>query len=241
MATTPTLPKLELPYFRFDAEQFRQLQEQGWFNGDKVELHDGILWNYSSAWSNGEPALQRFTLEQYYWMGEQNWFEGYRVMLLEGELLTMPTPKPGHAYSVEETGDRLRNTVEDDNCHVRLQAPLHLSDVTDTEPDISVVSGRRRDYRTRHPTTALMLLEVSDTTLYIDRGRKASLYARAQILDYWIINLVDRQVEVHRQPQPDPSKPHGYGYAEIIVYQPGQQIAPLCKPEVFLAVNDMLP
>ena len=64
----------------------------------------------------------------------------------------------------------------------------------------ALVKGSRASYKKRHPKTAVLIVEVSDTTLKNDRIRKASLYARAGIADYWIINLVDRQLEVYRQP-----------------------------------------
>jgi hypothetical protein len=86
-----------------------------------------------------------------------------------------------------------------------------------------VVSGTRDDY-TDHPTVAFLLVEVSDTTLASDRLRKGSLYARAGVLDYWILNLVDEQLEVYRDPRTDAAKPYGFGYASVTILKKGQTV-----------------
>jgi Uma2 family endonuclease len=126
--------------------------------------------------------------------------------------------------------------------HGRLQAPLHLGPRPAPEPELAVVPGGSRDYTaTGHPTTALLIVEVSDTTLSYDRGRKASLYARAGIADYWIVNLVDRQLEVYRQPQPDATRPYGYGYISAATFTAAESVSPLAAASVSLAVADLLP
>jgi Uma2 family endonuclease len=125
--------------------------------------------------------------------------------------------------------------------HGRLQAPLHLGPRSAPEPDAAVVPGGPRDYTaTGHPTTALLIVEVSDTTLSYDRGRKASLYARAGIADYWILNLV-QQLEVHRWPVPDPTQHYRHGYADVLILTPQDHIAPLAAPKKRVAVADLLP
>src|SRR6266702_8235324 len=73
----------------------------------------------------------------------------------------------------------------------------------------------------------LMTVEVSETTLRFDQRKKASLYARAQIADYWIINLIDRQLEVHRNPVPDHTQKYGYSYADLTFLSPADFVTPL--------------
>jgi Uma2 family endonuclease len=117
---------------------------------------------------------------------------------------------------------------------------LDLGRVSVPDPDVAVIPGAPTpagDY----PTTALLVVEVSDTTLRHDRGRKARMYARAGIADYWIVNLVDGQVEVHREPLYNPAKRPRYQYTRITVVRPGDVLSPLAAPTGSIAVADLLP
>jgi Uma2 family endonuclease len=104
---------------------------------------------------------------------------------------------------------------------------------------VYVVVGQRDDYRD-HPTTAVLVVEVSDSTLDYDRGQKASLYARAGIADYWIVNLVDRRLEVRRTPIADTTQALGHGYASVTELVPPATISLLAAPHVSFAVADLL-
>src|SRR5262249_26865513 len=99
----------------------------------------------------------------------------------------------------------------------------------------------RSQYATHHPQTAVLIVEVSESRLDYDRTRKASLYARADITDYWIVNLVNNQLEVRRDPRPDPSQHYGHGYASLTTLVPPAVVSPLAAPQVSLAVADLLP
>jgi Uma2 family endonuclease len=87
--------------------------------------------------------------------------------------------------------------------HLRIQLPLVLGEYDEPFPDIAVVSGSPRDYLSLHPTTALLVVEVSEASLKTDREVKGSLYAKAGIPEYWIVNLKERVVEVYREPAKD--------------------------------------
>src|SRR5262249_3117373 len=123
---------------------------------------------------------------------------------------------------------------------IRTQAVLNLGPESEPEPDLSVVPGGPRDYP-EHPKTALLVVEVSDTTLWLDRTRKRPLYASAGLADYWIVNLVDRQVEVHRNPIADSAAPLGFRYADVTIHGPGDFLSPLAAPSARVAVADLLP
>jgi Uma2 family endonuclease len=103
------------------------------------------------------------------------------------------------------------------------------------------VSGDALDYLDAHPTTAALIVEVADTSLALDRGRKASLYASAGITEYWILNLVDRQLEVLRDPGPAPQQIYGHGYAAVTTHSRGDVVSPLALPHGTVAVADLLP
>jgi Uma2 family endonuclease len=121
-----------------------------------------------------------------------------------------------------------------------MQLPLDLGLITEPEPDVSVVPGLFESY-TAHPTSALLIVEVSDTTLDFDRGRKSSLFAAGNVSDYWIANLQDRQLEVHRDPVADPMAEFGFRYDSVTILRIGQSVSPLLAPHLLIPVADLLP
>ena len=185
-----------------------------------------------------EPTPRRWTREEYYQLGELGLFHGQRVELIDGEIMVLSPQNWPHTSTVARVSEVLRRVLRA-GFWVRTQFPLNLS-TSDPEPDVSVVAGRREDY-TDHPTTALLIVEVSESNLTYDRTRKASLYARAGIRDYWIVNLVDRQVEVYRDPAPDSSRPYGHGYTSATTLVPPAAVSPRAAPGVSLPVADLLP
>jgi Uma2 family endonuclease len=183
---------------------------------------------------------RRWTKEEYYRLGELGFFHGQRVELIEGELMVQSPQGPLHFNDVDRVF-RLLDREFGAGYWVRAQGPLDLGQHTEPEPDVCVVPGSSADYVQAHPTTAVLIVEVSDSTLRYDRGRKASLYARAGIQDYWIVNLVDRQIEVYRDPVPDPTQHYGYRYSNQSVIAPPGTITPLALPAVAIPVADLLP
>jgi Uma2 family endonuclease len=105
-----------------------------------------------------------------------------------------------------------------------------------------VVVGSPDDY-TDHPTPAdvRLVVEVSDTTLRLDRKVKAALYAEAGVPDYWIGNLRVRRLEVYRDPVPLPDPPGGYGYRSVTFYSEEESITPIAAPHAVIRVADLLP
>jgi Uma2 family endonuclease len=186
-----------------------------------------------------QPPTRRFTREEYHQMADMGFFQGQRVELIGGEIVEMAAQKDQHAFSVRLTAHALRPIFEPANT-VMQQAPLRLPDSSEPEPDVAVAPGNVRQVST-HPVTALLIVEVADTTLAFDRGNKASLYARAGIADYWIVNLVDRRVEILRNPAPDPAAKFGWSYAAPTTHPPGESITPLAAPAASIPVADLLP
>ena len=198
--------------------------------------HD-VLWTRLET----EPVLRQWSREEYYRMGEAGVFApDERVELIEGVIFQMPPQGPIHSTGTSAVQETLR-IVFGSGFYVRPQMPLSLGLASDPEPDIAVVPGSFRDYRAAHPTTALLVVEVSDTTLDFDQHEKASLYARADIQDYWIINIPEQALEIYRDPQPDPTKPFQYGYANVTRLRIGDTIAPLAAPKAVIQVSDLLP
>jgi Uma2 family endonuclease len=144
--------------------------------------------------------LRRFTVDEYHALGTAGVLEDDRVELLDGLIVMMSPIGPPHAYAMGRT-NRLLESVLPDDWHVRLQLPITLPS-SEPQPDLAVVRGTMDDYALRHPgpgDTGLVI-EVADTTLLLDR-RKSLLYAAVLIPQYWIVNLIARQLEVYTNPR----------------------------------------
>ncbi len=191
----------------------------------------------------GVSAVQtrRWTREEYERLIETGIFHPEeRVELIDGELVVVTPQKSIHATAICLAEDVLRIAFGS-GCNVRAQLPLALDPDSEPEPDVAVVAGTPRDYRDAHPTAALLVVEVADTTLAFDRERKGSLYARAGIAEYWIVNLADRVLEVHRDPGPVPSAQYGWSYRATQRLSASDSVSPLAAPRARIAVSDLLP
>jgi Uma2 family endonuclease len=118
--------------------------------------------------------------------------------------------------------------------------PLDLARPHEPEPDLVAIKGSLREQR-RHPKRADLIIEVADSTLRYDRIRKGSLYASAGIRDYWIVNLLDRQLEIRREATPDLEAEFGHSYADVRVHQPREMVSALTAPGGKMKVADLLP
>jgi Uma2 family endonuclease len=184
---------------------------------------------------------RRWTRAEYEQMGEAGILdENDRVELVAGEIVTKMTQKSPHATAVS-LGLAALQPVAGARFHVRVQLPLALDPDSEPEPDLAIVAGQPRDYRDAHPTSAVLVVEVSDTSLAFDRTWKMSIYARAGIPDYWIINLQDRLLEVYREPAPDAAAVVGYAYRQRLSFGLGDGVTLLAIPGATVAVRDLLP
>ncbi|MCE7980746.1 MAG: Uma2 family endonuclease [Caldilinea sp. CFX5] len=156
-----------------------------------------------------------------------------RIELIEGEILDMGVQSSWHAIAIRATETALRSVYQQ-GYEVRSQMPLAIGDDSEPAPDVVVVPGSFRDYRENHPTTALLVVEVSYSTLHFDRNRKLRLYARSGIPEYWILNVVDMQLEVHRDPRGD-----SYGTKQT--FYATDVVSPLTLPTASITVADLLP
>jgi Uma2 family endonuclease len=125
--------------------------------------------------------------------------------------------------------------------NVRPAGPVALDDDSEPEPDLAVVRGNPRDYLGAHPARPALVVEVSLSRLAFDREYKASLYARGAIVDYWIVNLVDRVLEVRRRPITSDAAPYGWTYETLAVLGPDAAVTPIAAPGATVPVADLLP
>jgi Uma2 family endonuclease len=163
-----------------------------------------------------------------------------RLELLGGELIIAEPQGTRHAAVVTLVADVLRRVLGA-SWQIRVQAPLALDEESEPEPDVAVVPGSPRDYLAAHPSRPALLVEVAEWSLVLDRGKKASLYARAGVADYWLVNLVDDVIEVHRQPVPDPAAPYGWRFFAVTRLDRGRHVVPLAVPSARIPVADLLP
>lgn len=155
------------------------------------------------------------------------------IELIDGEIITHMSPqKSPHASAIDLVAAAVERAFGA-GYYSREQQPLRLGLQSVPEPDVAVVRGSPRDYSNGHPLTAELVVEVADTSLALDRGRKLRLYAREGVPEYWIVNLVDDCVEVQRRPA-------GEVYGETRTHLRGESIAvgPRAQP---VAVHDLLP
>jgi len=164
---------------------------------------------------------------------------GERLELLDGLLMVREPQNAPHAVAVRAAQEALRRAFGP-GWDVRPQLPVALDDDSEPEPDIAVVSGSYRDYRGAHPSRPALLLEIADTTLGSDR-RKGSLYARADVPEYWIVNLTNEMLEVYRRPVASESSRFGWTYAETHMLGRGETIAPLAAPGAEVSIDDLMP
>ena len=186
------------------------------------------------------PIPLRWTCDEFYSLGAVRSFEGRKLILIDGEILEMAAPGPLHTTSQALVEDWLRTVFPVGQFWVRGQGGLFFGINTDPLPDVAVVPGTPRSYA-KHPATALLVVEIADTSLAYDTGDKASLYAAARVADYWVLDVVDRRLHVFRNPQPDAGRKYGHGYAQVQVLKPGDSIAPLAAPGSSVSVADLLP
>jgi len=184
------------------------------------------------------PGPKLWTEQEFDRLVQLGMFDGKKVELIEGELLEVPPMNDSHAQAVQLTQYALLPIFPGSSFTIRVQLPMRLASGSRPMPDIAVVPGTPRDVAT-HPNGAVLLIEISDTTLDFDRTEKAQLYARNGIEDYWIVNLAGRTVEVRRQPAQTSSGAFEYRLTQS--YYPGDALAPLVRPDQPIRVDDLLP
>jgi Uma2 family endonuclease len=178
------------------------------------------------------PKTRRWTREEYHDLAEAGFLtEDDHVELIDGEIIHMSPQNTPHAVAVRLVRRVLQRVFPADEYMVDEQLPLALDPDSEPEPDVCVVEGQPRDFLDDHPTSAVLVVEVADASLQFDPGKKRDLYARHGLSEYWIVNLADRQLEVHRAPT-------GESYSERVVFEDGETVS-LHSQSV--AVADLLP
>ena len=177
-----------------------------------------------------EARLRRFSRVEYERLIELGVFQpGEAIELIGGELVVAEPQGAAHYTAIRKTA-RALEAAFGQGWEVRTQGPVGLDDESEPEPDIAVVPGGPDDYGRAHPSRPILTVEVAESSLGIDRRHKGSLYARAGLPDYWVLNLIDRVLEVYREPVADSAAPFGWRYARVEVFGVSARVAPLATP-----------
>jgi Uma2 family endonuclease len=187
-----------------------------------------------------ELTTRRWRRVEYDRLVELGMFAGERLELLDGLLVVREPQGSPHMAIVMHVG-RVLERAFGSGWHARFQGPLALDDDSEPEPDVAMVPGTPLDYFSGHPSTAPLIVEIADSSLRLDRRFKTGLYARAGLPEYWIVNLVESVLEVHREPYSVPEAEFGARYRSVEVLRPPATVTPLAAPTARIAVADLLP
>ena len=185
-------------------------------------------------------TTRRLRRREYERLVELGMFGGERLELLDGSLVVREPQGSAHAAIAARAGEVLAAAFGT-GWHCRRHAPLAVDDASEPEPGVAVVRGAPLDYVAAHPSSAALVVEVADSSLRLDRRLKAGLYARARLAEYWIVNLVDHVLEVHREPEPAPDAAHGWAYRSVEILRAPAIVSPVGAPGQRIPVVDLLP
>jgi Uma2 family endonuclease len=167
--------------------------------------------------------------EEYERMVAAGFFRDERVELIQGVVVEMSPQNAPHSYVIQLLNRLLMPRLVG-RADVRVQLPFIAGADSVPEPDLAVVA--LGDYMDAHPSHALLIIEVADSSLKFDRQEKAELYAKVGIPEYWIVNVASRSIERH-------SEPTAETYARVTPFRSGDSLAPLAFPDVALRVDQV--
>ena len=178
---------------------------------------------------------RRFTVAEYHALGEAGILcEDERIELLDGEIIIMPPIGDHHEYSTDELTMLFVPPLVG-RAKVRVQGSVLLNDNSAPQPDIAILANRSDNRIAPYfPSEVHLLVEVADSSLSYDSGRKLARYAAAGILEVWVVNLRDHEVTTYADPV-------GSAYTTVHTFRPGESISPRAFPDMALAVDAFIP
>jgi Uma2 family endonuclease len=165
---------------------------------------------------------------------------GDKIELIDGLMLVAEPQSSEHFTAIRLVALAL-SRVFGEGWDIRTEGPIALDEDSEPEPDVAVVRGAPRDYADAHPADPVLVVEVALTSGRFDRTEKSGLYARAGRPDYWILDLVERRLEIRREPAPVPATAYGWEYTAVTVHDAAADVSPLAAPTARIRVADLLP
>lgn len=162
----------------------------------------------------------------------QGFLDGEGVELIDGQLVLAAEEGPPHAATIRRLSRLLFDVVPASEAEIAVGNPLAATDLSEPEPDLMLIPPART-YRAHHPRSASLVIEVSRSSRHFDLGVKARIYAQAAVPDYWVVDLVQSEVVVHRDPV-------GGRYADVTRHGSGEPVQALRHPAVVVGVDWLL-
>ena len=188
-----------------------------------------------------ESRTRRWTRVEYERLIELGVFQpGECLELLDGLLVVREPQSRRHAAAIRRVLAALRRALGD-AWQIDSQLPIGLGADSEPEPDVAVVPRDSSAYRDAHPTQAVLIVEVAESSYQVDHDYKVSLYARAHVPEYWIVDLAHDALEVHREPEVTPGARYGWRYRRRDIVRAPAGVAPLIAPDNPIPVADLLP
>ncbi len=181
-------------------------------------------------------ARYSFTVDEYNRMGAAGIFpDGVRTELIEGEIVEMAPIGSYHSTVVARLARFFARALTDEQAFITSQSPFELSTRSEPEPDVLVLAPRSDEYVEHHPypREVRLLIEVSDSSIHLDRDIKLPLYAREGVQEVWIVDLAAAVIHVYREPAQG-------SYSRVREASRGESLSPAAFPNLSLVVNDIL-
>lgn len=188
--------------------------------------------------------VRKWTVAEFLAAAEMELFDPTeRLELIGGDIIERMTAQDAPHFLCIRLAAQAAERAFGPGHDVRQQGPFKVSDEDYVEPDVLVVAGSSLDYADRVPMAAeaKLVIEVADTTLRLDRGRKAVTYARGGVADYWILNVNERCLEVHREPVPQSDASSKATYRSVVRYTETESLSALAAPQSEITVAELLP
>ena len=201
----------------------------------QVARDDGILDRMVGDHVATGGGRRRFTADEYHRMADVGILcADERLELIDGEIVRMPMIKSPHAAAVDRA-TRTLVLATGRRAIVRVQGPVHLNQFSEPQPDLVLLRPRDDFYVSAHPKPQdiLLAIEIADSSLDYDRERKAPLYARADIVEYWLVDLNGQSVTCY-------TKPSDGVYVHSVLLQRGHTMTPELLPGLSVLVDDLL-